>query len=153
LGVKALAVTYTGTGFLIQTTNTPAAFSSFWNGAIRLCGGSNPYVGTYNGQTTATCSNFGAVTNPNFQYAFNLTIDSVGNIADDGSRQLFGSINGAGAGSFSGPEPGFSNLTRSYQITGVAQNAGKWVINGTISAASMPVGCGTLTLTFTTTQQ
>lgn len=131
LTAQVLSVSNTGSGFDIQAGTRAGAFTVYWNGFVPVCGGSNPYEGTYQyGSTgvlapgtgcTQQFNNVGAGSNP-------VTIDSGGVINQD-AAEFSGTISSTGTGGFSAASVGGGTL--GFTITGATKTSGKWVISGT----------------------
>jgi len=118
-----------------ETTTTVFSYTAYWDGTIPICGGTNPYAGTYTGDAAyaASVENGACVASAGgaAHEALQFQIDSGGLIDDDG-LEVSGSIDSTGAGSFTQQALGLSQCNGAFTITSASQNsAGKWVLSGT----------------------
>lgn len=130
----SLAVTNTGNGFNIQSGKTAAAFTVYWNGLVPICGGSNPFEGSYTLDVTPPSLGSGSGCELDTLTAGTYTIDS-GGVIDDDKGESSGTIKSDGTGSFGvttvDPIQGGSSVT-TISIASATKNAsGKWVLSGT----------------------
>jgi hypothetical protein len=162
---QPLAVNQIANGFTIVATKKPGAFPLYWNGVIPLCGGKNPYVGSY----TSTIGGSPSVTvyqgtciprnacDPRQPTAcspadmvlsgppLTFTIDSRGIINSD-PLQITGTVsNDNSSAAFTQPDQAPvggnpASCTPSFQITSFTKNGnGKWVARGAESLAGQTV--------------
>jgi hypothetical protein len=130
---KALAVTSNGNGFNIQSDTTATAFTVYWNGYVPICGGSNPYQGSYTLAVTGPTFGPSEGCDIDTNVGGTFTIDSGGVINND--KGATGIIKSDGKGDFYvntfDPIYGGSGVAH-ITIDSVTKNSsGKWVLSGT----------------------